>query len=175
MSFYVMVLSLVFFHLVSAPCSGCATAMARRLLSSKSWISSETILRLFFVVSFDHHRCGWRPNPTLPVATKPITSFILREDSAVSTANFAFHFRPVIMAGCALFTSGSTESRSIWNSRALPHLDSSTSDFVGSFSFVDELYNATFSGGARGVMVIVAGYGHGDTSSNPGPDWLHFT
>ena len=25
-------------------------------------------------------------------------------------------------------------------------------------------------GGARGVMVIVAGYGRGDTSSNPGPD-----
>ena len=24
-------------------------------------------------------------------------------------------------------------------------------------------------------MVIVAGYGHGDTSSNPGPDWLHST
>ena len=32
-----------------------------------------------------------------------------------------------------------------------------------------------FSGGARGVMVIVAGYGHGDTSSDPGRDWLHFT
>ena len=31
------------------------------------------------------------------------------------------------------------------------------------------------SGGARGVMVIVAGCGHGDTSSNPGRDWLHFT
>ena len=30
-------------------------------------------------------------------------------------------------------------------------------------------------GGVRGAMVIVAGYGHGDTSSNPGPDWLHFT
>ena len=30
-------------------------------------------------------------------------------------------------------------------------------------------------GGARGVMVIVAGNGHGDTSSNPGRDWLHFT
>ena len=28
---------------------------------------------------------------------------------------------------------------------------------------------------ARGVMVIVAGNGHGDTSSNPGQDWLHFT
>ena len=25
-------------------------------------------------------------------------------------------------------------------------------------------------GGARGVMVIIAGYGHGDMSSNPGPD-----
>ena len=29
--------------------------------------------------------------------------------------------------------------------------------------------------GARGVMVIVVGNGHGDTSSNPGWDWLHFT
>ena len=28
---------------------------------------------------------------------------------------------------------------------------------------------------ARGVMVIVVGHGHGDTSSNPGRDWLHFT
>ena len=26
-------------------------------------------------------------------------------------------------------------------------------------------------GGARGVMVIVVGNGHGDTSSNPGQDW----
>ena len=29
-------------------------------------------------------------------------------------------------------------------------------------------------GDARGVMVIVVGNGHGDTSSNPGRDWLHF-
>ena len=28
----------------------------------------------------------------------------------------------------------------------------------------------TFLGGARGVMVIVVGNGHGDTSSNPGRD-----
>ena len=28
---------------------------------------------------------------------------------------------------------------------------------------------------ARGVMVIVAGNWHGDTSSNPGRDWLLFT
>ena len=27
----------------------------------------------------------------------------------------------------------------------------------------------------RGVMVIVVGNGHGDTSSNHGRDWLHFT
>ena len=30
-------------------------------------------------------------------------------------------------------------------------------------------------GGARGVVVIVVGNGHSDTSSNPGRDWLHFT
>ena len=29
--------------------------------------------------------------------------------------------------------------------------------------------------GARAVMVIVVGNEHGDTSSNPGRDWLHFT
>ena len=29
-------------------------------------------------------------------------------------------------------------------------------------------------GGAHGVMFIVVGNGHGDTSSNPGQDWLHF-
>ena len=31
------------------------------------------------------------------------------------------------------------------------------------------------SGGVCGVMVIVVGIGHDDTSSNPGRDWLHFT
>ena len=33
----------------------------------------------------------------------------------------------------------------------------------------------TGNGGAHGVMVIVVGNGHGDTSSNPGWDWLLFT
>ena len=32
-----------------------------------------------------------------------------------------------------------------------------------------------FNSGARGVMVIVVGNERGDTSSNPGRDWLHFT
>ena len=30
-------------------------------------------------------------------------------------------------------------------------------------------------GCACGVMVIVVGKGHGDTVSNPGREWLHFT
>ena len=30
-------------------------------------------------------------------------------------------------------------------------------------------------GSTRGVMVIVVGNGHGDKSSNPGRDGLHFT
>ena len=30
-------------------------------------------------------------------------------------------------------------------------------------------------GGVRGVVVIVVGNEHGDSSSNPGWDWLHFT
>ena len=33
----------------------------------------------------------------------------------------------------------------------------------------------SITGGVRGVMVIVVENGHGDTSSNPGRDWSHFT
>ena len=33
----------------------------------------------------------------------------------------------------------------------------------------------TVNKGACGVMIIVIGNGHGDTSSNPGRDRLHFT
>ena len=36
-------------------------------------------------------------------------------------------------------------------------------------------YNMSFNRGARGVMAIVIGNGHGNMSSNPGQDWLHFT
>ena len=35
------------------------------------------------------------------------------------------------------------------------------------FCYVDLSFMIT-KGGARGIMVIVAGIGHGDTSSNPG-------
>ena len=44
---------------------------------------------------------------------------------------------------------------------------------IGDIKTWSILYKAF--GGARGVIVIVAGNGHGDTSSNPGRDWLHFT
>ena len=37
------------------------------------------------------------------------------------------------------------------------------------------LLNTHHCGGARGVVVIAVGNEHGDTSSNPGRDWLHFT
>ena len=33
----------------------------------------------------------------------------------------------------------------------------------------------SYTGGARGVVVIAVGNEHGNTSSNPGRDWLHFT
>ena len=36
------------------------------------------------------------------------------------------------------------------------------------FTYILDIYDC---GGARGVMVIVIGNGHGDTSSNPGQDW----
>ena len=36
-------------------------------------------------------------------------------------------------------------------------------------------YYQVHSEGARGVVVIAVGNEHGDTSSNPGRDWLHFT
>ena len=38
-----------------------------------------------------------------------------------------------------------------------------------------EKYAYHFIRGARGGMVIVIGIGHGDTSSNTGWDWMHFT
>ena len=94
--------------------------------------------------SFDHQWCGCRRRPASPYATVPIISFILRADSAFLTAIFAFHFRLVIRAGWAFFTSGSRESRSIWKSRTFPNFHSSTSDNVGRYSFVDEIYSATF-------------------------------
>ena len=131
-------------HLVHAPCFLCSTAVAKRLTSSKWLISSDTIFLLFAVDSLDHQRSGCRPSLAFVFATVPIISFILRADSAFSTAIFAFHFRPVITEGWAFFTSGSRESHSICKSHAFSNLYSSTSDNVGSFSFVDQLYSATF-------------------------------
>ena len=47
--------------------------------------------------------------------------------------------------------------------------------FASNFCFISFSCIVIFTcGGARGVMVIVVGNGYGDTSSNPGQDWLHF-
>ena len=132
--------SSVFCNLVHTPCFLCPTAVAKRLTSSRSWISSDTIFLLFDMNSLDHQRCGYRPRPAFRFATVPIISFILRADSAFSTAIFAFYFWPVITGGWAFFTSGPRESHSIWKSRPFPNLYSSASDNVGSFSFVIYIY-----------------------------------
>ena len=42
-------------------------------------------------------------------------------------------------------------------------------------SYLSSAWQLNNPGGARGVMVIVVGNEHGDTSSNPGRDLLHFT
>ena len=43
------------------------------------------------------------------------------------------------------------------------------------FSYTRDVHQGFDKGGARGVIVIVVRNEHGDTSSNPGRDWLHFT
>ena len=50
-----------------------------------------------------------------------------------------------------------------------------TTDKLPEEQYHKQLIYTVYRGGARGVMVIVVGNGHGDTSSNPGRDWLHFT
>ena len=47
--------------------------------------------------------------------------------------------------------------------------------FTSPFLFFREIWFYIYWGSARGVMVIVVGNGHDDSSSNPGQDWLHFT
>ena len=101
-SLHVIALSFALSHLVHAPCFLCPTAVAKRL-------TSDTICLLFNVNSLDHQRCGCRPRPAFPFDTEPIISFILRADSAFSTAIFAFYFRSVITEGWAFFTSGLRE------------------------------------------------------------------
>ena len=123
-------LSFVLSHLVHAPCFLCPTAVAI-LLQGDEFLPKPFFFCLLWI-------------PAFPFATVPIIYFITKADSAFSTAIFAFHFRPVIREGWAFFTIGSRGSRHIWKSRALLNLNFSTSDNVGSFSFVDELYSTTF-------------------------------
>ena len=62
--------------------------------------------------------------------------------------------------------------------RALIVREMQTASFrfgIESLSQFSMAINFTPNGSARGVVVIVLGNEHGDTSSNPGRDWLHFT
>ena len=134
-----------------APCDSsvfCTLTLGLCALFPLSYISSktppDTIFLLFNVDYLDHQRCGCRPRHDFPFATVPIISFMLRADSAFSVVIFAFHFRPVITEGWAFFICGLWKSSSIWKSRAFHNSYSSTSDNVGSFSFVDELCSTTF-------------------------------
>ena len=43
------------------------------------------------------------------------------------------------------------------------------------FNIAIQLLSSIAIKGPRGVMVIAVGNGHGNTSSNAGRDWLHFT
>ena len=54
----------------------------------------------------------------------------------------------------------------VWMVWIFPPISNSSSLFPGPW----ELFYVHQSGGARGVMIIVIGNGHGDTSSNPGQD-----
>ena len=49
------------------------------------------------------------------------------------------------------------------------------SNMLSTMSYEPLIPTGMVYGGARGVMVIVVGNGHGDMSSNPGRDWLRFT
>ena len=71
-------------------------------------------------------------------------------------------------------------SRVKWSNQGKGVAPSPTSCYSSYWQRSQTLLTYTFitdttTTGARGVVVIVVGNGHGDTSSNPGPDWLHFS
>ena len=98
---------------------------------------------LSFPSVFDHHFVTDEPRPLRSVWDCPITYLILRHSLASSIASTTFHFLPVLMVGCTVFTTGSSESSNMESNLALPHLYSSTIDLSGSFSFAFQQYIAT--------------------------------
>ena len=126
-------------QLVHCPCWGCWTAFCTFLESSLSRISLMTMSLFSFPSAFDHHFAVDDPSPLRSVWVCPITSLILRHSLASSTASTTFHFLPVFMVGCTVFTTGSSESSNIESSLALPYLYSSKMDL----SFALRQYIAT--------------------------------
>ena len=135
-------LSFALSYLVYEPCFLCPTPVAIRVTSSR-WISSKTIFLLLFVDSLDRKHCGWRPTPAFPFAAVPIISH-LRGRFCILYIYFRLPFPTSYYRRLVFFTRVSRESCSIWKSHSLPNLNSSTSDNIGSFCFIDELYRTTF-------------------------------
>ena len=109
----------------------------------------------------------------------------------VSSSYCVFYFRPVhavlFVTCCTLLElTGSFNVRPGGTSLGSQHLYRNVRWFIIYAKFWFSLSNCfhwcTILGQyqldiicARHVMVIIIGNGHGDTSSNPGWDWLHFT
>ena len=97
-----------------------------------------------------------------------------------STYNYCFMLRTKGALGISEIQCGGIvdqyedgfSERKIWENLSIPF---STVNKVTYILRSLNIHKYEIVGGARGVMVIVTGYGHGDTSSNPGWGWLHFT
>ena len=143
MSFHVRDFCKVLSQLDHCLCCGCWTAFWTLLESSFSQISLITMSLLSFPSVFDHHFVTDEPSPLRSVWDCPITSLILRHYLASSVASTTFHFLPVLMVGCTVFTTGSSEFSNTESDLALPHLYSYTIDLSGNFSFAFRLYITT--------------------------------
>ena len=125
MSFHVRDLCKALSQLGRCPCWGCWTAFWTFLESSFIRISLITMSLLSFPSVYDHHIVTDEPSPLRSDWVFPITSLILRHSLAASIASTSFHFLPVLMVGCTVFTTGSSESSNMESNLALPHLYSS--------------------------------------------------
>ena len=134
MSFHVRDFCRALSQLVHCRCCGCWTAFWTLLESSFSRISLMTMYLFSFLSAFDHH---FVTDENQPFAVSLILSNYFSNLKAVfglicGFYNFLF---PVLVVGCTVFTTGSSESSNMESNLALPHLYSSTIGLSGSFQF----------------------------------------
>ncbi len=141
MSFQLRDLPRTLSHRVQLPCCFMATALACLLSSSTARISFCTIpFRSFALASFQLDRV-MTPRPSLPWVTVPMISACCKRSSASFRAPLAFHFRPVFTTMFACRTAWSSLSRNIMANRTLAVSNSSTTDVIGNFNLLPELYS----------------------------------